>query len=238
MVILAMDTSSPATSVAVLDGDVLLAHEIHVDARSHAEVLAVLVQRALLAAGEPKLSVVAVGVGPGAYTGLRVGVSSAQAYGLAWDIPVVGVCSLDAIALAASGSVQGAFACAIDARRQEMYWAQYDADGQRLAGPYVNRPGEIAAQIRQLPWFGDIAASYIELLHATAADTVAYPDARDIARFALHHLQAGDSVTSARAELSLHGHDDGTTASALEGQHLLLPYPLYVRRPDAAEPIK
>ena len=238
MVILAMDTSSPATSVAVLHGDVLLAHEVHVDARSHAEVLAVLVQRALKVAGEPDVSAIAVGVGPGAYTGLRVGVSSAQAYGLAWNIPVIGVCSLDAMARAAAESVGGSFACAIDARRKEMYWAQYDADGQRRAGPHVNRPGEIAAEIRQLPWFGDIAASYLELLHASAADTVAYPDARDIARFALHHLQAGEIIADAPAELSLHGHDDGTTASALIGQHLLSPYPLYVRRPDAAEPTK
>jgi tRNA threonylcarbamoyl adenosine modification protein YeaZ len=238
MVMLAMDTSSPATSVAVLDGDVLLAHEVHVDARSHAEVLAVLVEKALKAAGDPKVSIVAVGVGPGAYTGLRVGVSSAQAYGLAWEVPVIGVCSLDAMALAAADSVEGAFACAIDARRKEMYWAHYDADGQRLAGPHVNRAGEIDAEIRQLPWFGDIAAAYLELLHASAADTVAYPDARDIARFALHHLQAGEVITNARAELSLHGHDDGTTASTLEGHHLLLPYPLYVRRPDAVEPTK
>ncbi|CAB4672123.1 unannotated protein [freshwater metagenome] len=238
MVMLAMDTSSPASSVAVLDGDVLLAHEVHVDPRNHAEVLAVLVQKALATAGSPRVTGVAVGVGPGAYTGLRVGVSSAQAYGLVWDVPVIGVCSLDAMALAVSDAVDQPFVCAIDARRKEVYWAQYDADGQRASGPHVQRPSEIAAQVRMLPWFGDIAMAYMEQLQAQIADTVAYPDARDVARFALHHLQSGYVINDSRAELSTHGHDDGATALALSGQRLLAPYPLYVRRPDAVEPTK
>ncbi|CAB4617497.1 unannotated protein [freshwater metagenome] len=238
MVMLAMDTSSPASSVAVLDGDVLLAHEVHVDPRNHAEVLAVLVQKALATAGSPRVTGVAVGVGPGAYTGLRVGVSSAKAYGLVWDVPVIGVCSLDAMALAVSDAVDQPFVCAIDARRKEVYWAQYDADGQRASGPHVQRPSEIAAQVRMLPWFGDIAMAYMEQLQAQIADTVAYPDARDVARFALHHLQSGYVINDSRAELSTHGHDDGATALALSGQRLLAPYPLYVRRPDAVEPTK
>ncbi|MFA7323113.1 MAG: tRNA (adenosine(37)-N6)-threonylcarbamoyltransferase complex dimerization subunit type 1 TsaB [Candidatus Nanopelagicales bacterium] len=238
MVMLAVDTSSPASSVAVLDGEVLLAHEVHIDARRHAEVLAVLVERALKSAGSPTVTAVACGVGPGAYTGLRVGVSSAQAYGLVWEVPVLGVCSLDAMALAASDAVQSPFACAIDARRKEIYWAQYDADGERLLGPHVQRPGEIDGEIRALPWFGDIAASYLELLHGEFADTVAYPDAREVARFALHHLREGQLVDTTPIDLSVHGHDDGATATALTGQRLLAPYPLYVRRPDAVEPTK
>jgi tRNA threonylcarbamoyl adenosine modification protein YeaZ len=238
MVMLAMDTSSPATSVAVLDGEILLAHEVHVDSRHHAEVLAVLVQKALRSAGSPVVTSVAVGVGPGAYTGLRVGVSSAQAYGLAWQVPVIGVCSLDAMALAASDSVEHPFACAIDARRKEVYWAQYDADGQRVSGPHVQRPGEIDAEARALRWFGDVAMEHMEHLHAELADTVPYPDARDVARFAEHHVRSGNVISDSRAELSTHGHDDGATALALQGQHLLTPYPLYVRRPDAVEPTK
>lgn len=238
MVMLAMDTSSPATSVAVLDGDVLLAHAVHIDARRHAEVLAVLVQEALETAGRPRVSAVACGVGPGAYTGLRVGVSSALAYGLAWEVPVLGVCSLDAMALAASDAVSGPFACAIDARRKEVYWAQYDADGERVAGPHVQQPGDIDGEIRALPWFGDIAAAHLELLHAEMADTVPCPDARDVARFAAHHLRRGRAIVAAPVLLSTHGHDDGATASALAGQHLLAPLPLYVRRPDAVEPAR
>ena len=80
--------------------------------------------------------------------------------------------------------------------------------------------------------------AYMEQLQAQIADTVAYPDARDVARFALHHLQSGYVINDSRAELSTHGHDDGATALALSGQRLLAPYPLYVRRPDAVEPTK
>ena len=234
MVTLAIDTSSPATSVALLDGDVLIAHDVHVDARHHAEVLAVMVHKALQAAGSPAVTTIAVGVGPGAYTG----VSSAQAYGLVWEVPVIGVCSLDAMALAASDAVDQSFACAIDARRKEVYWAQYDADGVRVSGPHVQRPSEIVAEVRALPWFGDVALEHLEDLRGEFAGTVAYPDAREIGRFAMHHLHAGNVMSEARVELSTHGHDDGATALALQGQHLLAPFPLYVRRPDAVESTK
>ncbi|HBJ72796.1 MAG TPA: tRNA (adenosine(37)-N6)-threonylcarbamoyltransferase complex dimerization subunit type 1 TsaB [Actinobacteria bacterium] len=238
MVMLAVDTASAATSVALLDGDDLLAHEVHVDARNHAEVLAVMVERALSTAGRPRITAVACGVGPGAYTGLRVGVSSAQAYGLGWEVPVYGVCSLDAMALAASAAVTGPFACAIDARRREIYWAQYEASGVRTQGPFVMAPSAIDSSVRELPWFGDIAMSYAEQLHGTSADTVPFPDARDVGRFALHHLALGQQVNSTAIELSVHGHDLGATAAALTGRSLLQPLPLYVRRPDAVEPIR
>ncbi|MDP2014100.1 MAG: tRNA (adenosine(37)-N6)-threonylcarbamoyltransferase complex dimerization subunit type 1 TsaB [Actinomycetota bacterium] len=238
MVMLAVDTASAATSVALLDGEDLLAHEVHVDARSHAEVLAVMVERALIQAGRPRITAVACGVGPGAYTGLRVGVSSAQAYALGWDVPVYGVCSLDAMALAASDAVSGPFACAIDARRREIYWAHYESSGDRIQGPFVSAPGAIDADVRQLPWFGEIALSYAELLDCRESETVAYPDAREIARYALHHLAGGQGVDATAIELSTHGHDLGATAAALAGQTLLQALPLYVRRPDAVESVK
>ena len=208
------------------------------DARNHAEVLAVMVERALHSLGQRRVTAVSCGVGPGAYTGLRVGVSSAQAYGLGWDVPVYGVCSLDAMALAASDAVAGPFACAIDARRKEIYWAQYDSSGVRMQGPFVAVPDEIVGSVRELPWFGDIAMAYLEQLHGESADTVPYPDARDVGRFALHHLGLGQSIDLTPIELSAHGHDLGATASALLGHSLLQPLPLYVRRPDAVEPIR
>ncbi|MDO9485864.1 MAG: tRNA (adenosine(37)-N6)-threonylcarbamoyltransferase complex dimerization subunit type 1 TsaB [Actinomycetota bacterium] len=235
MVMLAVDTSSPATSVALLDGADLLAHEVHVDARNHAEVLAVMVERAWKSAGLPRISAVACGVGPGAYTGLRVGVSSAQAYGLGWDVPVYGVCSLDAMALAASDASASPFACAIDARRREIYWAQYDQAGSRAQGPFVTMPGEIDADVRALPWFGEVAVTYSSLLNSEGAHRVAYPDAMHIGRFAVHQLALGTSIDETLIELAAHGDDSGATAAALHGQSLLRPLPLYVRRPDAVE---
>ncbi len=237
MVMLAVDTASAATSVALLDGDDLLAHEVHVDARSHAEVLAVMVERALQASGRPRVTAIACGVGPGAYTGLRVGVSSAQAYALGWDVPVYGVCSLDAMAFTAARTATEPFACAIDARRRELYWAQYDAHGVRVQGPFVARPEAIDPAVRAMPWFGEAAVAYPERLRIDRAAGVLYPDARDLARFALHHLALGQRVASTSIELSAHGQDSGATAAALVGQALLVPLPLYVRRPDAQESV-
>jgi tRNA threonylcarbamoyl adenosine modification protein YeaZ len=93
------------------------------------------------------LDVVVTGLGPGPFTGLRVGVVTAAALADARGLPVVGVCSLDAI-----GS--GARTVVIDARRKEVYWAAYDGDGARTDGPAVVRPEELDARA---PLVGDPA---------------------------------------------------------------------------------
>ena len=98
---LALDTASAWSTVAVVDGDVVVAEAEHHDPRGHAEVLATLVAQVIARAGESRIDVIACGVGPGPYTGLRLGVTTAQVLGLAWLIPVVGICSLDAIAASA-----------------------------------------------------------------------------------------------------------------------------------------
>ena len=77
-------------------------------------------------------------MGPGPFTGLRVGIAFAQTFALARQIPLIGICSLDAIAIAESS-----YTVAIDARRKEIYWASYK-DGVRTAGPAVNKPDEVA----------------------------------------------------------------------------------------------
>ena len=238
MVMLAVDTSSPATSVAFLDGAELLFHEAHVDARRHAELLAVMVERGLRALGRPRVTAVACGVGPGAYTGLRVGVSSAQAYALGWQVPVYGVCSLDAMALAVAGHGQGPFACAIDARRKEVYWAHYEQSGARSGGPFVAKPGEIEPELRALPWFGEVVQRHAGLLHPGPVELAAYPDAREVGGFVTRQLALGAQVHDSGIELAEHGHDLGATAAALAGHSLLAPLPLYVRRPDAMEPAR
>ena len=76
-------------------------------------------------------------MGPGPFTGLRVGITFAQTFGLARKIPVVGVCSLDAIAIN-----QSEYTVAIGARRKEIYWASYK-DGVRVSGPAVSKPAEV-----------------------------------------------------------------------------------------------
>ena len=148
--LLALDTSSPQVAVALADGD-----DVRVELRSeqtmkHGEQLAPLVARALDEAGVTRndLTAVAVGAGPGPFTGLRVGLVTARTLGFVLGIPVHGVCSLDVLAVeaVATDAVSTAFLVATDARRKEVYWATYDATGRRTSGPAVDRPGEIETE--------------------------------------------------------------------------------------------
>ena len=144
MLVLALDTATP-TLVAGLarwspDGTTeVLAERAVPSGNRHAELLTVAVTDVLRDACLTLADVDAVvtGLGPGPFTGLRVGVVTAAALGDARGLPVVGVCSLDAV-----GS--GARTVVTDARRKEVYWAAYGSDGARTAGPGVGRPEQLA----------------------------------------------------------------------------------------------
>lgn len=115
---------------------------VTVNPRAHAEVLTPHVLECLAEAGltPADLNAVVVGVGPGPYTGLRVGMATGAAFGDALGVPVYGVCSLDAIA-AAVPTTQSLLVVT-DARRREIYWARYDG-GVRVEGPAVNSAGDV-----------------------------------------------------------------------------------------------
>lgn len=140
MLVLALDTATP-TLVAGLarwspaGATEVLAERAVPSGNRHAELLTVAVTDVLRDAGRSLADVDAVvtGLGPGPFTGLRVGVVTAAALADARGLPVVGVCSLDAV-----GS--GARTVVTDARRKEVYWAAYTADGSRTDGPGVARP--------------------------------------------------------------------------------------------------
>ena len=132
---LAIDTSTSRTIVGIVDGENVLFEKFHEGATDHGRALSQLVAEALKVSAPPKQ--VVVGMGPGPFTGLRVGISFAHTFGLARNIPVVGVCSLDAIAID-----QNEYTVAIDARRKEIYWARYK-DGVRIEGPSVSKPAEV-----------------------------------------------------------------------------------------------
>jgi tRNA threonylcarbamoyl adenosine modification protein YeaZ len=150
--ILAIDTATPAVTAGVVDLDSMevLADRVTVDARAHAEQLTPNVLGALADAGLTvnDLSAVVVGCGPGPFTGLRVGMATAAAYGHALGIPVHGVCSLDAIGVDTTGDAL----VVTDARRREVYWARY-RDGIRIEGPNVNAPADVpgAAEALERP---------------------------------------------------------------------------------------
>ena len=142
--ILAMDTATPAVTAGVvrLEDVAVLAERVTVDARAHAEQLTPNVLAALADAGLTvnDLDAVVVGCGPGPFTGLRVGMATAAAYGHALGVPVHGVCSLDAIGVETRGDAL----VVTDARRREVYWARY-RDGVRVDGPAVNAPADVPA---------------------------------------------------------------------------------------------
>ena len=145
MLILAIDTATPAVTAGVvrLDGFEVLAQRVTVDARAHAEQLTPNTVGALADAGlsVTDLDAVVVGCGPGPFTGLRVGMATAAAYGHALGLPVHGVCSLDAIGIESTG--EGSEMLVVtDARRREVYWARY-RDGVRTDGPAVNSPADV-----------------------------------------------------------------------------------------------
>ena len=145
--ILAIDTATPAVTAAIvsLDGVEVLAGRVTIDARAHAEQLTPNVLGALADAGRSvnDLGAVVVGCGPGPFTGLRVGMASAAAYGHALGIPVYGVCSLDAIGIE-TAATSGEVLVVTDARRREVYWARY-RDGVRIDGPAVDAPADVPA---------------------------------------------------------------------------------------------
>ncbi len=160
-VLLAFDTATPFVTVALHDGDDVVVELLSDRPMKHGEQLAPLIERIMRRAGivRQDLTAIAVGVGPGPYTGLRVGLVTARTLAFVLDIPVYGVCTLDVLAVETvdTGAVHEEFVVATDARRKEVYLASYDAAGVRLSGPVVDKPAVLATH---RPAVGEGAALY------------------------------------------------------------------------------
>ncbi len=224
MRVCAIDTSGPATSVGFADphgpGPVVTVE----GARRHAEVIDEVFARALSAASGEAPQAVCVGVGPGPYSGLRVGVAFGVGLARAWSVPVVGMCSLDAIAweiaeLSAPGGSRGndgtsdpdrEFVVTADAKRQEIYWARYDGKGNRVEGPQVTRRDDANFTVPTVDGMK--------------------PDPGRMAHCAALLLAAGDGPVSVPQEWGPHGSDG--SAVGVPARALLAPRPLYLRAPD------
>ncbi|MGI9063508.1 MAG: tRNA (adenosine(37)-N6)-threonylcarbamoyltransferase complex dimerization subunit type 1 TsaB [Pseudonocardiaceae bacterium] len=207
MLVLAIDTATPAVTAGVValhtDGPPEpLATRVTVANRAHGELLMPSVRAVLAEAGvrASELDAVVCGAGPGPFTGLRVGVVTAAAFGDGLGIGVHAVCSLDAIAHEAGGPVL----VATDARRREVYWARYDEAGARVAGPHVARPADVPTA--GVPCAAGAAAPLLGLPVVSPA----YPGAAGLVAVAAAALRCG----AVPAPVT----------------------PLYLRRPDAAEP--
>ena len=149
--VLAIDTSTSRTSVAIIENSNVLYSGFRDGATAHGPSLPALVQEALAISDVDQ---VVVGMGPGPFTGLRVGIAFAQSFALAREIPVRGVCSLDAIATQISDDD---FIITVDARRKEVYWARY-TNGVRVGQPAVNFPADVTGAPIHADLFPDMVS--------------------------------------------------------------------------------
>jgi tRNA threonylcarbamoyladenosine biosynthesis protein TsaB len=209
VIVLALDTALSACAAAVTDGDRVLAARVEPMQRGHQERLAPMVAELMHQAGIgfDRLDRVGVTVGPGSFTGLRVGLAFAKGLSLARAIPCVGIGTLHA--LAASLADHGPVAAVIDARRDQFYLQPFEA-GESLSAPAM-LPGDAAAERLRTFWPEGALT-----LTGPAADLLApwLPGARCAPR------ASPDPLAVARL-----------TAAAREP--LPRPEPLYLRVPDA-----
>ena len=217
MLLLCLDSSAVASAALVTGGGEVLGSFASPDTRSHAEVLAPAVRDLLAGAGLDGAAVdaVLVGTGPGPFTGLRAGIATARALAFAWEVPLHGLMSLEAVAQDAAAAARDAghdeFLVLTDARRKEVYWARFvlGADGPRPAGG----PGVAAAEdLPGLPAYGRGAGLYAErLARVVPGFAEAQPTASSLGLAAVRRAARGEAL------------DPDTT-------------PLYLRESDAKVP--
>lgn len=223
--LLALDSSGAACSVAVWRGGALLAHRAQAMTRGHGERLLPMVAETMRAAEleMTALDAIAVTVGPGSFTGLRIGLAAARGLGLALGRPVVGITSFLAVAASLPETVRDARAIliALDTRREDLFLQRFEP-GLRATGPArLATPAEAVAGLPAGPLLlaGDGLALLAPLL----------PRHRDIALAAgPGHIEAAGFVALAARLLAEGG-------EAPEGP-LLLPEPFYLRAPDVTLP--
>jgi tRNA threonylcarbamoyl adenosine modification protein YeaZ len=188
VLVLAFDTATPAVTAALHDGERVLAEHTTIDARRHGELLVPTIELVL---GEARVTLrevtaVVAGSGPGPYTGLRVGLMTAQGLATTLGVPAYGICTLDAVAYA-SGRTEP-FIAATDARRKEVFWARYADMRTRTDGPFVDRPADVP--VEGLPVVGAGAQLYPDLL-GDGAGAPPYPYAGALAALAAERLAKG-----------------------------------------------
>ena len=165
MNVLAIDTSV-GVSVAILLSSGELTQSQAVDHGMQGELTAELISQVVADSGIEisEITDVVVGVGPGPFTGLRVGLVTAAVFAHARNIPIHGICSLDAIAF------DYAKPCVVvtDARRKELYWARYE--DKRIGEPQVSKPEDLLAQFPDSEFVGPGAQLYPDFISGKVSE--------------------------------------------------------------------
>lgn len=151
MIILGIDTATDSVSVAVGEGKLILAHSEAVSDRQHCEALTPMIDFVCKQAGVSfrEIGAVAVDIGPGLFTGLRVGIASAKAIAHSLDLPIIGISSLDVLA-ATTSPTESVIVSVIDARRSEIYWAMYrriDDELRQVLAPCVGSVSDFVISV-------------------------------------------------------------------------------------------
>lgn len=215
MKILAFDCSGNGCSAAVLKGAGVAAHEFAAMARGHAEALVPMIERVLKAAGlaPAALDLIAVTRGPGAFTGIRIGLATAAGLALASGVPALGLTTFETVAAAVPEALLGAGAliAAIDSRREELFLQRFDDAREPAGEPALVAPAHWNAWLGAAPVVlaGDGAGRLAAALPRrpfTRAPGSGIPDAADLARLAFARWRPG--MAAARLEpLYLRGAD-------------------------------
>lgn len=222
MVVVGFDTATADTAVAATrDGEILHEALLGLSEKGgpqHTTALLAEVERAVEAAGGwEAVGRIAVGIGPGSFTGLRVGIATARALGLSRGLPLSGIGTLDALARGL-GEVAGERRCfaVLDARRGEVAAAVYSAAGEQLWGPWLGSPEELATRIPALPEAALCGGSgAVRFRQELTSRAVEIPDDADpVHRVAARHICA----------LAAIGADEDESGSIA---------PIYLRPPDA-----
>lgn len=218
MKLLAIDTASTLCAACICDADTgaELGRAVEDIGKGHAERLMAVVADALRKAGAayPDIGAIAVAIGPGSFTGIRVGVSMARGLALALKVPAYGVTTLSAIAAESRETYPNRrILAAIDARRDELYVEDHAADGGLSFGPAIVPTGEAASLVQgATPVLAGSGAAVIE---AAARDNDPAATFETVAGGA-----TADIATYARLALAGRFHNSP-------------PKPLYLRGPDA-----
>jgi len=186
-VILAIDTSA-GTSVALV-GEGIVAEAATADTRSHAEHIGVFIDRVLTDAGLTPSDVTAVvtGIGPGPFTGLRVGIAAAIAFAIGRGIPLYGIPSHDAVAVG-----RGACTVVSDVRRRELAWTTY-RDGVAIDGPRLTTEATLTTDV-DLDTFPEVRADVISAALLATAAQVRLDRGDDLSSLRPLYLRAPDAT--------------------------------------------
>jgi tRNA threonylcarbamoyl adenosine modification protein YeaZ len=220
-VVLGIDTSTRVCVGLARDGEIIASTSVG-DSRSHAELLIPTVQSVMAHHGLSMSDVtgISLGMGPGPFTGLRVGIAAAKVFARTLHIPLYRVCSLDVLGIGwAFTRPQSDFVACTDARRKELYWARYDREGNRISGPFVTSPLELP----DLPCVGP--------------GVLAYPDVKMDSYLAVKLGTWVDQFASSWPRLDQVSEILGIDAGILAAYGSQLPdvgsEPLYLRHADA-----